>query len=152
MSEQSLNLAALASAGVISGIDASPDGSRIVFSSSAGGRPRVYLCDIAGTGVVRLDTGPEGASQPKWSPSGELIAYLEDVGGDENYRICVMPASGGEPRDLTRRPGKLHENYSWSQDGAKIAFVSNRDGQFDVYYVDVETVQVHRVTNFPSRS
>ena len=79
-----------------------------------------------------------------------MIAYLEDVGGDQNYRICVVNPVSGEIRDLTNRTGKLHENHSWSHDGAKITFVSNRDGQFDVYLVDVETANVYRVTDHPS--
>ncbi|HEV3310545.1 MAG TPA: S9 family peptidase, partial [Chloroflexota bacterium] len=148
MPESPLNIEALVSAGAISGIDVSPDGASVVFSSSAGGRPRLYVRDIGTDGITRrLDTGTESATQPKWSPRGDVIAFLQDVGGDENYRICVVDPAGGEVRDLTRAPGKLHENYSWSADGTRLAFVSNRDGQFDVYYVDVDTAEVKRVTN-----
>jgi dipeptidyl aminopeptidase/acylaminoacyl peptidase len=146
-----LNLKALISAGAISGVDVSPDGRTVVFASSAGGRPKLYLRDVSdGPRIRPLETGREGATQPRWSPQGGLISFLQDVGGDENYRICVVDPNGGALRDLTQKRGKLHENHSWAADGSRIAFVSNRDGQFDVYWVDVATAEVHRVTDHPS--
>lgn len=151
MTDAGLDINTLTSAGAIFGVDVAPDGGAVCFASNAGGRSRLYLKDLAFGGTTqRLDTGAEAATQPKWSPRGDRIAFLQDVGGDENYRVAVVDLATGQVHDLTNRPGKLHENYSWSPDGSKVAFVSNRDGQFDVYWSDVETAQVHRVTNHPS--
>lgn len=146
-----LDLESLVIAGAINGVDVSPDGKRITFASSEGGRSRVYVQALDDPSSRRLlQTGDQAATQPRWSPDGNLIAYLEDVGGDENYRVCVIGPDGGEIRDLTNRPGKLHENHSWAWDSSRIAYVSNRDGQFDVYYSDVKTGEAHQVTYHPS--
>jgi dipeptidyl aminopeptidase/acylaminoacyl peptidase len=146
-----LDIDALTSTGSITGVDVSPDGSRAVFSSSESGRARLYIVHLDPVGEpVVVPTGSEAATQPHWSPRGDLIAFLRDVGGDENYSVCILAVDGGEVRDVSNCAGRLHENLAWSRDGTRIAFVSNRDGQFDVYYADVDTGRVHRVTDYPS--
>src|SRR5579872_2834428 len=148
---EGLDVDLLTSAGVVQGVDVSPDGRRVCFASSRGGRARIYVLDLnSDNPPTRLETGEEAATQPKWSPRGNAIAFLQDVGGDENYRIGLIDLGSGEIRDLTNAPGKLHENYAWSSDGSKIACVSNRDGQFDVYWFDVESAEAHLVTNHPA--
>ena len=48
-----------------------------------------------------------------------------------------MDADGGNQHNLTRNPGQ--DNYAtWSPDGKKIAFISNRDGGYDVYVMEVK--------------
>jgi len=151
MTPTGIDIELLTSAGTVPGVDLSPDGKQVCFASSAGGRARIYVLDLESDGPPRrLETGDEAATQPKWSPRGDCIAFLQDIGGDENYRIAIFDLATGAIRDLTNAPGKLHENYSWSVDGSMIAFVSSRDGQFDVYWVDVASARVHRVTNHPS--
>jgi TolB protein len=47
-----------------------------------------------------------------------------------------MNADGSQPRNLTNDPS--HDNFAtWSPDGKQIAFISNRDGGYDVYVMDV---------------
>jgi TolB protein len=46
-----------------------------------------------------------------------------------------MNADGSEPKNLTNHPAQ--DNYAtWSPDGKKIAFVSNRIGGHDVYVME----------------
>lgn len=151
MAKTALDLRALVTAGAIHGVDVSPDGRTITFGSSANGRSRIYVQPLADpSGLRQLTSGEQSATQPKWSPRGDLIAFLEDVGGDENYRILVTDPDGKAVQDVTQTPGTLHESHAWSRDGSQIAFVSNRDGQFDVYTTSVATGSVRRVTNYPA--
>jgi dipeptidyl aminopeptidase/acylaminoacyl peptidase len=145
-----LNPEILASAGFISGLDVSPDGRFIAFGSTAGGLSQLFVQPLDGGQPVQITQGTERALQPHWSPSDDLIAYLQDIGGDENYQVYVIGADGGQARNLTVRPDAMHESISWSRDGTRIAYVSNRDGQLDVYYSDLADGQVHRVTDHPS--
>jgi TolB protein len=47
-----------------------------------------------------------------------------------------MSPDGSEQRNLTNHPAQ--ENYAtWSPDGKKLAFISNRSGGYDVYVMDV---------------
>jgi dipeptidyl aminopeptidase/acylaminoacyl peptidase len=148
--QRALRLESLVSAGGITGLDISPDGRFVVFGSTAGGPSQIFVQSLDGGEPRQITHGAEAASYPKWSPAGDLIAFRSDIGGDENYQIYVVSPEGGEPRSITNRPGTMHENHSWSWDGSRIAFVSNREGTLDVYFADVATGEVRRVTNYPS--
>lgn len=149
VTRQPLDLAVLMRAGGVTGLDVSPDGRWVVCGATAKGPSRLYVQPIEGGAAREITSGEEAASNPEWSPRGDLIAFLQDVGGDENYQVYVMRPDGSERKNLTNATGKLHENHSWSWDGTRVAYVSTRDGQFDVYYSDLEG-GVHRVTDFPT--
>ncbi len=144
-----LNLAALMQTPIVCGLDTSPDGSAVVFSTAVGGPPRIYVRRLGDNVNVPITDGREGAVEPKWSPRGDLIAFLQDTGGDENYQVYTVAPDGSNLRNLTNAPDKLHENHAWSWDGSRVTYVSNRDGQFDVYYSELSG-RVRRVTNHPS--
>ncbi|MFU8832763.1 MAG: S41 family peptidase, partial [Wenzhouxiangella sp.] len=70
----------------------------------------------------------------KFSPDGQSIAFTGQYGGDE--QVYVMPASGGEPWQLTWYPaagplpprwGYDHQVYGWTPDGEHVLFRSRRD-------------------------
>ena len=39
--------------------------------------------------------------QYQWSEDGKCILYLQDVGGDENYRLYAQPLDGSPMKCLT---------------------------------------------------
>lgn len=88
--------------------DWSPDGSRIVFATSANGNARIALMDADGSNLVVLGVAGES---PKWSPDGSRVVF--ESGGT----IRVMNADGSHVVALAdgRRP-------DWSPDGQQIAF------------------------------
>ncbi|MDX1349746.1 MAG: S41 family peptidase [Putridiphycobacter sp.] len=63
---------------------------------------------------------------PAISPDGKTIAF--SYNGD----ICTVPVSGGKATILTLSEGYDHMPV-WSPDGSKIAFASDRYGNFDVF-------------------
>ena len=48
-----------------------------------------------------------------------------------------MNANGSGQRNLTRNPA-YDANPTWSPDGRKIAFVSNRDGSYQVHVMNAD--------------
>ena len=82
---------------------------------------------------------------PKWvrsaaiSPDGESIVFTYK--GD----LFKVASSGGDARQLT-----YHEAHDygavWSKDGTKIAFASDRYGNFDVYVMDAMGGPAERLT------
>ena len=69
---------------------------------------------------------------PAWSPDGRRIAFAVM----EKKQIVVVNADGSDERQLTVQ-GSC-EDPTWSPDGSQIAFQSSRDGDFEIYTVNVE--------------
>jgi TolB protein len=59
-----------------------------------------------------------------------------------------MNADGTEVRRLTKDPA-LDDFPAWSPDGTTIAFVSNGDGNFEIYSMNADGTGVRRLTNDP---
>ena len=104
--------------------------------------------DVDGTGVVQLTYNNALDWDPQWSPDGTRIAFGSDDSDDGGYDgpesdahypldVMVMNADGTGTRPLIR-----HDAYdsggSWSPDGTRIAFTSDRDGDFEIFIIDVD--------------
>ena len=81
-----------------------------------------------------LTNDPNGDSSPSWSPDGKRIAFVSDRDKKvKNFvptsEIYMMDADGGNQQNLTNNPNA--DRYpSWSPDGERIVFASDRDGHF----------------------
>ena len=132
----------------VQGFDLAPDGSRAVVSWNASGNYQLWLVPLDGAAPpLPLTAGPQAAMQPRWSPRGDLIAYLQDTGGDEKTNIYLLPPEGGEPRWFTDTPGFANNEHAWSPDGSRLAFSSNRGGHFDVYVQSLAGGEARRLTD-----
>lgn len=76
-----------------------------------------------------------GVGQPTWSPNGEAVAFVYSIGG--NSEIYVVKGDGTNPKNVSNNPG-VDINPVWSYSGDSLLFSSHRDGQFDIYRVDVK--------------
>jgi len=84
------------------------------------------------------------------------IAFISDRDG--NYEIYVMDADGENQQRLTNNP-KFDISPSWSPDGKRIVFMSDRDGHvidnipglpiFEIYVMDADGGNQQNLTNDP---
>ena len=85
---------------------------------------------------------PPGGGGPVVKPgAGDLIAF--DTG-----EIYVMYEDGAEQTRITYNPA-VDWFPAWSPDGSKIAFASNRSGNFDIYTMYPNGTFISNVTNTP---
>lgn len=98
----------------------SPDGHRVTMILSKGGSPDVYVCNVDGSGLLRLTATPEDESTPTFSTSGEWIYYATKAGG--RRILSRIPAGGGHAQRVST-PGILNPTSpSFSPDGKWLAF------------------------------
>ena len=106
--------------------------SRIVFTHGGD----LWLVSAAGGTATRLTAHPGVELFAKFSPDGKWIAFTGQYDGDE--QVYVMPADGGEPKQLTFYPaqgplpprwGYDNQVYGWSNDGRYVIYRSMRDAR-----------------------
>ena len=139
----------------------SPDGKRIVFSSTramdrfeAAHNIEIYVMDDDGANLQRLTNNLTEDQQPSWAPNGKRIAFsARREGHFENelgitYEIYVMDADGKNQQRLTENRNN-DWNPSWSPDSKRIAFMSDREGDvvnWDIYVIDANGGNQQRLT------
>lgn len=129
-----------------------PDGSRLLFSSSFDGRNGLWT--IASDGGFPIAAVPDIGGVPflmgqhaQWSPKGNQIAFVSDIGSTNGQSdIWVSSAVDGSRRSLTHQNTRIG-GFSWSPDGATIAFASGFHGNLDIYTVAVASGAVRRLTS-----
>lgn len=133
----------------------SSDGSSIAFSSNRDGHFDLYMMASDGSGVERLTTNPGSFDgHAAWSPDGNAIAFTSYR--DSNLEIYVLSKVGNGKKlkfnHLTRltNHGASDSHPTWSADGSKIAFVSDRDGNSEIYSMNADGTGVVRLTNDPA--
>ncbi|HJU90822.1 MAG TPA: protein kinase [Gemmatimonadaceae bacterium] len=97
----------------------SPDGKLVTYGAGISTKHRIFVRPVAGGRAVPLTAdSSEHQSDPRWSPDGTKILYLERAGA------FSVPSSGGVPRqEVPAGRGSIVESASWSPDGNSIAFV-----------------------------
>ena len=130
--------------------------ARIAFASDRDGNWEIYVMDVNGGNPRNLTNDPSDDRDPSWSPDGKRIVFFSNrdghvIDGRPTSEIYVMDADGGNPQNLTN--DRNDDRFpSWSPDGKRIAFVSDRDGPpryFDIYVMDADGGNLQRLTSDP---
>src|SRR5215217_204165 len=132
-------------------------GPIIAFTSIRDGNDEIYKMNEDGSNQTNLTNNAASDTQPEVSPDGTKIAFVStrDKGG-LNPDIYVMNADGSDQRNITshidsEKPAP-DTMPTWSPDGSKIAFQSNRDGNMEIYTMDAATGgELENLTKNPAR-
>ena len=132
----------------------SPDGRKIAFVSAPNfgdQDPRhIFVMNADGKGRRNLtgDTNLKYNRNPTWSPDGRRIAF-QSQRVFEGHDIYVITAEGKNLKQLTLEGN--NRMPAFSPDGRKIAFASSREGDFNIYLMDSNGMNVVKLTGDPSR-
>lgn len=129
----------------------SPDGQRIVLSGREEGKGMgLFLMDINGKNIQEVKVPPKAEIDyisPSFSSDGKRIAYIYT---QETIDIFISDLTGKHFKCLTGHKGR-NLMPSISPDGKKVAFSSDRDGNWEIYVVDIESGKIRRLTNNPAK-
>ena len=101
----------------------SPQGDRLVFSSTRTGNRNLWIARPDGTEQRPLTSGTAIDERPVFSPDGRQIAFISDRGGARG--IWVINADGGAARSIIK--AQVLDTLSWSRDGQRIVYASPGD-------------------------
>lgn len=104
-----------------SGIRRSNDGRKLVFTSTASGRPNLWIMDADGSNAHQLVTNNDRQTGARFTHDDAAIVYSQDRGGNEYSDIYEVPVTGGEPRNLTNTPDISETVAEFSPDGNLLA-------------------------------
>ena len=126
--------------------DFAPDGRSVVFQQL---RQSVSI-DSSALYSKLLDGGytarvSDIGFDPRWSPSGDQIAFLRQDKGD--YQLWTAQKDGAITRAIVKEKVSIlgyapkpygwtsPPNFSWSPDGSRLVYSSDRTGQSNIYSI-----------------
>ena len=108
----------------------------------------IFVMNDDGTNRRRLTRNTVSEDRyPRWSPDGKQIAFsrIMDKRRQSSYELFIINADGTNLQRLT--DNNVSDLYmSWSSDGKRITFDSERSGDSEVHVIDLETLAVTQLT------
>jgi dipeptidyl aminopeptidase/acylaminoacyl peptidase len=137
----------------------SPDGSQLAWIAPRDGVLNVWLAPVsAATGVdwdaatVVTDDTDRGIRQFAWAHDGRHLLYIQDSGGDENWRLHDVDLQTMQRRDLTPFDGVQTQLIAAERKfPTEILIGLNRDNEqlHDVYRLDLVTGELAKEVKNP---
>jgi len=118
----------------------SPDGQNIAFAREYGNTLEIWIMNADGSNLHQVQQIKGGG--PHFTPDGRILFHSEY----KDSEICLADIDGKNIIKLTD-----NEAEDWhpeiSPEGKKIVFMSDRDGNYEIYVMDVDGSHQKRLTN-----
>jgi Tol biopolymer transport system component len=96
------------------------------------------------------DGRPVREGAPGWSPDGrQIVYYAEQANGKAD--IFTMNADGTGAAAVFTTPDADEGAPAFSPDGGSLAYDTDRDGNYEIYRIDLATKAPTRLTSHPAR-
>jgi dipeptidyl aminopeptidase/acylaminoacyl peptidase len=133
----------------------SPDGKRLAYIAPVDGVLNVWVGDVGGAEdsfkPVTSDI-ERGIRAFFWGQDNARILYVQDAGGDENWRLYDTELASGATRDLTPFEGVQAQLIAEEKKFPTELLVGlNKENPqlHDVYHLDVETGELEMILKNP---
>jgi dipeptidyl aminopeptidase/acylaminoacyl peptidase len=126
------------------GVTVSPDGRNLAWRAPVEGVMNVWVAPIGDLKAARAVThdSSRGIRQYFWAYDSRYLLYLQDRGGDENWRVYRVDLTNGEEKDMTpvEKVQARIEVVSPRHPDEILISLNDRDPQYhDVYRLDLAT-------------
>jgi dipeptidyl aminopeptidase/acylaminoacyl peptidase len=128
-----------------SGGQISPDGKHVSWLAPVDGVMNVWVAPIGNLGAAKAVTkeSKRGLQSYFWAPDGAHIIYLQDSGGNENFRVHSVEVATLKDTALTKAGDKVRaqiEGVSKLRPDVVLIGLNDRNPQFfDLYEVNYKT-------------
>ena len=138
--------------------DWSPDGMQLVATAAHGnGDDNWYIAELEFVSVTSGETRsiykpPLQIAAPRWSPDGKSIAFIAGLMSDEGNTggdVFVIPAAGGDVKDLTPGLAASPSSIYWLPGSRALLTVEYLDGQSGLARVDLQSGKVDKLWSGP---
>lgn len=122
-----------------------PDGKYLIYNSNG----FIYRYELATGEVTQLNTGVATGNNNDHvlSFDGSLLGISSGHEG-EGSAVYYLPITGSDnPKRVTQQGVGASYFHGWSPDKTKMLFTGNRNGQFDIYEVDVASGKEKQLTD-----
>ena len=136
----------------------SPDGSRLAWIAPREGVLNVWVAPIGTSGVdwddatVVTDDTDRGIRMFAWAKDGRHLLYLQDTGGDENWRLYDVDLETMAKRDLTPYEGiqaRVIATRKSHRDEVLVGLNRDNPQLHDVYQLDLKTGELAKLIENP---
>jgi len=142
----------------------SPDGTRLAWIAPRDGVLNVWMAPIAtgdgtaGSGVdwdaaqVMTDDTDRGIRAFAWARNGRHLLYIQDTGGDENWRLYDVDVLTTAKRDLTPYDGiqaRIIATRKSHRDEILVGMNRDNPQLHDVYRLDLKTGELTKMIDNP---
>ncbi|HET8781800.1 MAG TPA: S9 family peptidase, partial [Pyrinomonadaceae bacterium] len=141
----------------------SPRGDEVLFLSNHEQDPDalnnsdIFAVDLGGQ--TRQITQTKGCEyDPAWSPDGRTIAYvatkreittIDSVA--EDAHLWVVPAAGGNGKELTSDHDRRVRDPRWTADGQSIMYLAGDQGYTTIFRIPADGGKVYKFSLYTSR-
>lgn len=133
---------------LVGGQPFSPDRQRAVIVMNSSSQEEGI---VSSNGILDLESGVieqlnllGTSSRVFWSPDGKQLIYLQEI--DDVGRLVIYDFETQENKVIVEDQS-VWRNAGWSYDGRMVAFVSNTDDRYDVHIIDMDSLEVRRITD-----
>lgn len=125
------------------------DGKSLIYNSAEG---LLYNYSIASGVTKQINSGPatQNNNDHVISPDGKMLAISNYVGPQRKSTIFIMPIEGADnPTKISSEASGHSYLHSWSPDGKNILFTGQRNDEWDIWSINIDTKKETNMTNFP---
>lgn len=130
----------------------SPNGEYLAFMQPWESRLNVYVERIGSGQATRVTNAKErDISGYAWKGDNRIV-YIQDTGGDENYRLYAVGIDGSNPKDLTpfeKVRAQIIDRLEQNQNEILVGLNKRTPQVSDVYRINVNTGEMQMIAENP---